>query len=69
VQTDLEKPLLLLLDDPSAELDRDAVGRLMTAVETLGCQVVATTLDPDQPLFSERPVLFHVEHGVVERQS
>ena len=69
VQTHLEKPLLLLLDDPAAELDRDSVGRLMAAVEQLGCQVVATTLDPEQPLFSTSPTMFHVEHGVVEAVS
>ncbi len=65
VQTHLEKPLLLLLDDPAAELDSDSVGRLMGAVEQLGCQIVATTLDPNQPLFSEKPMLFHVEQGAV----
>lgn len=69
VQTHLEKPLLLLLDDPAAELDRESVARLLTAVEALGSQVVATTLDPDQPLFSQKPALFHVEHGAVERSS
>lgn len=66
VQTHLEKPLLLLLDDPAAELDRDSVQRLMSLVEQLGCQVVATTLDPAQPLFSDKPTLFHVEQGAVE---
>ena len=65
VQTVLKKPLLLLLDDPAAELDKESVGRLMTAVEGLGAQVVATTLDPEQPLFQESPSLFHVEHGRV----
>jgi DNA replication and repair protein RecF len=66
VQTALEKPLLLLLDDPAAELDRQSVQRLMAAVEGLGCQVIATTLDREQALFSTSPRLFHVEHGVVE---
>lgn len=67
VQIHLEKPLLLLLDDPAAELDRDSVARLMAAVEVLGSQVVATTLDPEKALFSEIPALFHVEHGIVQR--
>ena len=66
VQTALEKPLLLLLDDPAAELDGESVRRLMAAVEGLGCQVVATTLDSEQALFNTSPRLFHVEHGVVE---
>ena len=66
VQTALEKPLLLLLDDPAAELDSDSVQRLMHCVENLGCQVIATTLDPATPLFTTPPTLFHVEQGRVE---
>lgn len=67
VQTHLEKPLLLLLDDPAAELDNDSVARLMGCVASLGCQVIATTLDPGQALFAEPPTMFHVEHGKVEK--
>lgn len=63
VQTALERPLLLLLDDPAAELDGDSVSRLMSAVANLGCQVVATSLERDSQLFPETPVTFHVEHG------
>jgi DNA replication and repair protein RecF len=69
VQTHLERPLLLLLDDPAAELDGQSVGRLMRSVEGLGCQVIATTLDRAAALFSTDPTLFHVEHGRVERAS
>jgi len=64
-QVALEKPLLLLLDDPAAELDSDSIGRLMSAVSALGCQVVATSLDPEALGFPEKPVMFHVERGVV----
>ena len=64
-QAALEKPLLLLLDDPAAELDGDSVGRLMAAVGSLGCQVVVTTLQPDGLEFAETPRVFHVEHGSV----
>ena len=64
-QAALEKPLLLLLDDPAAELDADSVSRLMAAVTALGSQVVVTTLQPDVLTFAETPALFHVEHGVV----
>jgi DNA replication and repair protein RecF len=67
VQTHLERSLLLLLDDPAAELDSESVGRLMACVEGLGCQVIATTLDRQQALFSSSPTLFHVEQGRVER--
>ncbi|MDH3990431.1 MAG: hypothetical protein OEV34_14950, partial [Gammaproteobacteria bacterium] len=69
VQTQLERPLLLLLDDPAAELDGQSVGRLMSSVEGLGCQVIATTLDRTAALFSTAPTLFHVEHGRVEGAS
>ena len=64
-QTALERPLLLLLDDPAAELDARSIGRLMEAVAALGCQVVATSLDPGALAFPESPVVFHVEHGAV----
>ena len=64
-QAALEKPLLLLLDDPAAELDGDSIARLMAAVSALGCQVVATSLDPEALVFPEEPVMFHVEQGVV----
>jgi len=64
-QAALEKPLLLLLDDPAAELDGDSIARLMAAVAALGCQVVATSLDAEALVFPEEPVMFHVEQGVV----
>ncbi len=63
-QTALERPLLLLLDDPAAELDADSLGRLLAAVDGLGCQVVATSLTEGA---LETPVntrVFHVEQGV-----
>ena len=63
VQTHLEKPLLLLVDDPTAELDTESVERLMVGIENLGCQVIATTLNSAVEIFSSSPKLFHVEHG------
>ena len=62
-QTALERPLLLLLDDPGAELDRNALGRLMHRVVGLGSQVIATSLEPETPLFPAAAKTFHVEHG------
>jgi len=62
-QTALERPLLLLLDDPGAELDRDALARLMHRVVGLGSQVIATSLEPETPLFPAAAKTFHVEHG------
>jgi DNA replication and repair protein RecF len=67
VQGHLGRPLLLLLDDPAAELDRDSLGRLMDEVAGLGSQVIATALHPDTDLFPEPPALFHVEQGVLSR--
>ena len=63
VQAALERPLLLLLDDPAAELDGDSIARLMAAVAALGCQVVATSLEPGALDFPEKPRMFHVEQG------
>lgn len=64
-QAALERPLVLLLDDPAAELDSDSLERLMGAVARLGCQVIATSLDPESLGPPEGARLFHVEHGVL----
>lgn len=64
-QAALEHPLLLLLDDPGAELDRESVSHLMAAVVQLGSQVVATSLDVEAPLFPGGAKGFHVEHGAL----
>jgi DNA replication and repair protein RecF len=68
VQTHLERPMLLLLDDPAAELDSDSLSRLMEGVFDLGAQVIATSLDPDVLQFPEKPATFHVEQGVLRRE-
>jgi DNA replication and repair protein RecF len=67
VQTELERPMLLLLDDPAAELDPQALDRLLHQVFGLGSQVVATTLDPGALTFPETPAMFHVEQGNLTR--
>ena len=66
-QTALQRPLLLLLDDPAAELDESSLTRLMRGVADLGCQVIATSLVPETRLFPEPPAVFHVEQGSLER--
>ncbi len=66
-QTALERPLLLLLDDPAAELDADSLSRLMRRVGDLGCQVIATSLEPNRQLFADAALMFHVERGELER--
>ena len=68
-QSALERPLLLLLDDPAAELDANALQRLMAAIEGLGCQVVATSLERASLKVPEGATVFHVEHGVLTPES
>ncbi len=68
-QAALERPLLLLLDDPGAELDAASLRRLLDAVFGLGCQVVATSLDRGSLDVPAGAAVFHVEHGVLTRES
>jgi DNA replication and repair protein RecF len=68
-QTALEKPLLLLLDDPAAELDSDSLGLLMGQVVDLGSQLISTSLEPDVLRFPADPAVFHVEQGALTRIS
>jgi DNA replication and repair protein RecF len=68
-QSALERPLLLLLDDPAAELDANALQRLMGAIAGLGCQVVATSLDRASLAVPADASVFHVEHGVLTPES
>lgn len=63
VQRRLGRRLLLLVDDPAAELDRSSLGRLIEEIGRLDCQVVATALEPNAALFPDKPRAFHVEHG------
>ena len=67
VQTATDQTLLLLLDDPAAELDRDALQRLLGAVKLLKCQVIATALEAAEPLLDADARLFHVEQGQLTR--
>lgn len=64
-QAALGRPLLLLLDDPAAELDRTSLGRLMRQVAALGSQVIATSLERDELPFATSPRVFHVEQGAL----
>ncbi|MGH8167715.1 MAG: DNA replication/repair protein RecF [Woeseiaceae bacterium] len=63
----LGQPLLLLLDDPAAELDAGSLERLMSEVVALEAQVIATALHSDARLFPETPARFHVEQGILHR--
>ncbi len=67
VQTALERPLLLLLDDPAAELDEEALAELLKRVFRLGSQIIATALEPETLQFPEQPAVFHVKHGELRK--
>jgi len=66
-QGELGQQVLLLLDDPAAELDSGSLRRLMARVIGLGSQVIATSLEPQESLFPQPPAMFHVEHGVLQK--
>ena len=66
-QAERAQALLLLLDDPAAELDDESLRRFMDRVIALECQVIATSLEPDALQFPHAPAVFHVEHGELER--
>ena len=68
-QTALERRLVLLLDDPAAELDRASLGRLMERVAGLGSQVIATSLESGELTFATTPRMFHVEQGTLREVS
>jgi DNA replication and repair protein RecF len=65
----LERPLLLLMDDPAAELDPASLERLMNGVFALGSQVIATSLDRAALTFPAQPTVFHVEQGQLSTHS
>lgn len=57
----------VLLDDPSAELDQDRLGRFIRRVQALDTQIVVTALERDYRLFGEPERVFHVEQGRVSQ--
>jgi DNA replication and repair protein RecF len=67
VQEYTEQPLLLLLDDPAAELDGNSIKKLMDEVVLLGAQVIATSIDFNKTLLPGEPHVFHVEHGQIKQ--
>ena len=54
------------MDDPSAELDQDRLGRFIARVKGLETQIIVTALERDTRLFSNPDRVFHVEQGRVE---
>lgn len=57
----------LLLDDPSAELDHERLGKFIARVRALDTQLIIAALDRDYRLFGEPQSMFHVEQGRVTR--
>jgi DNA replication and repair protein RecF len=56
----------LLLDDPAAELDRSHTEALLTAVASLGGQLVVTALSAEDTPLGTPDRVFHVEHNEVK---
>jgi len=66
VQIYNDKPLLLLVDDPKAELDRNSTSKLMKKIAQLDSQVIATSIDPEEYLFEGDIKMFHVEQKMIK---
>ncbi|MFO1377257.1 MAG: DNA replication/repair protein RecF [Steroidobacteraceae bacterium] len=62
-ETDRPGCAALLLDDPAAELDRENLGRLLTVVGRIRCQLVVTSLQTDIQELLQADRVFHVEQG------
>jgi len=69
VQAALSRRLLLLMDDPAAELDAASLQRLMQRVTALDGQVIATALVANPVAFPAGLSLFHVERGTLRAAS
>ena len=69
VQRTMQRPILLLMDDPAAELDRDSLRRMLAGAVRLEAQLVVTSLEPGLIEFPSEPRRFHVEHGAVKSLS
>ncbi len=66
VQEHIDNPILLLLDDPSAELDKNSLNKLMNEVVAMGSQVVATSIENHNDFFPGDYFVFHVEQGIIK---
>lgn len=65
----LGRELLLLVDDPAAELDRGSVGRLIETIGRSGAQVLMSSLERDALPRPDATRVFHVEHGRLSAES
>jgi len=60
--------IVLLLDEPGADLDREHLARLLTEVAAVPAQAFVTSLDPASVTLPAGARAFHVEHGSVQAQ-
>lgn len=61
----LGRPVVLVVDEPAADLDRVHLARLINAVSAAPVQAFVTTLDPGGLELPADARVFHVEHGEV----
>jgi DNA replication and repair protein RecF len=63
----LQRNVMLLVDEPAADLDSDHLGRLQAALCAVPAQVFVTALHPEALAVPAGGRTFHVEHGEVRR--
>ena len=61
----LGRPVILLVDEPGADLDRPHLQKLLSAVLAAPAQTFLTSLEPELLPMPESARLFHVEQGSV----
>jgi DNA replication and repair protein RecF len=61
----LGRRVVLLVDEPAADLDQVHLGRLLQALARAPAQLFITTLDGTRLEWPSEATLFHVEHGLV----
>jgi recombinational DNA repair ATPase RecF len=58
--------IVLLVDEPGADLDREHLARLLTEVAAAPAQAFVTSLDPTLVKLPPGARAFHVEHAEVQ---
>ena len=61
----LRRPVILLVDEPGADLDRNHLGKLLSAIIAAPLQAFITALEPDLFAMPSSARMFHVEQGSV----
>ncbi len=65
VSTRLGRPIVLVVDEPAADLDRRHLGALLDAIRQAPVQAFVTALDATTLPLANDARVFHVEHGEV----